>query len=300
MTTHKRSTSLDPAWRAVNPLPAIHDGLGKEERGRVLLIAGSTLVPGAPRLAAEAALRIGAGKVKIATVAAQAPSLGMMMPEAAVVGIPTDLEGEPAAETAPILTPQLDRCETLIAGCGMSARPQTAELIIALLEAMAPRCTVLLDAGAMTALAGESSRVRALDRQIIMTPHHGELAHLLNRSRAAIGRDPSAAARAAAKAFSAIVVLKDHDTLIVTPGGKLLTCEAPTPGLGTAGSGDVLAGVIGGLLARGVDPLAAAGWGVWLHGAAGLAAASRFGTLGFLASDLLRELPAIVSAHSPA
>jgi NAD(P)H-hydrate repair Nnr-like enzyme with NAD(P)H-hydrate dehydratase domain len=131
-----------------------------------------------------------------------------------------------------------------------------------------------------------------------MTPHHGELAELLDRSRAAITREPRAAARATAKAFGAIIVLKDHETIIADTDGSLLSSTAPTPGLGTAGSGDVLAGTIGGLLARGANPLLAAGWGVWLHGAAGLAAAGRSGALGFLASDMLRELPALVSANS--
>jgi hydroxyethylthiazole kinase-like uncharacterized protein yjeF len=299
MTTAGRSERIDQAWRRDHPLPAIHDGLDKDARGRALLLAGSTLVPGAPRLAAEAVLRVGAGKVRIATIAAQAPLLGIMMPEAAVVGIPGDLDGEPAAGTVPILTKLLDRCDVLVAGCGMNIGRQTAEMILSLIEAAPSRCPVLLDAGAMTALSDEAKRLSALKRRVVMTPHHGELAQLLDCDRAAIGRDPPNAARRAAKAFGATIVLKDHETVIATGTEKLLRWTASTPGLGTAGSGDVLAGIIGGLLARGADPLVAAGWGVWLHSAAGGAAARRFGTIGFLAGDMLRELPAIVSSHSP-
>jgi ADP-dependent NAD(P)H-hydrate dehydratase len=299
MTRSKVKVSIDASWRGNNPLPAIHDGLDKEARGRVLLVAGSAFVPGAPRLTGEALLRVGAGKVQIATIASQAPLLGMMMPEVAVIGVPADLEGEAAAETAAILTPRLLDFDVVVIGCGMRSRPHSGELVVALIRAVAPGCPVLVDAGAINALRGQAKIVHSLGGRIVMTPHHGELAGLLDRSRAAIDRDPIQATREAAKSFNATVVLKSHETIISAADGSLLSFIAPTPGLGTAGSGDVLAGAIGGLLARGADSLVAACWGVWLHGAAGLAAANRFGALGFLASDILRELPALVSVNSP-
>ena len=94
------------------------------------------------------------------------------------------------------------------------------------------------------------------------------------------------------------MVLKSADTIIADPSGELLRYPGKAPGLGTAGSGDVLAGVIGGLLARGVEPIVASGWGVWLHGAAGEAAAAESGPLGFLARDVLPHLPAVIAKQA--
>jgi NAD(P)H-hydrate repair Nnr-like enzyme with NAD(P)H-hydrate dehydratase domain len=111
-----------------------------------------------------------------------------------------------------------------------------------------------------------------------------------------IERDPPAFARAAAARFRAVVALKSAETFVASPDGQLLRYVSPSPGLGTAGSGDVLAGVIGGLIARGADLFAAVCWGVWLHGEAGKAASARHGTTGYLARELLREVPTLLDA----
>jgi len=130
----------------------------------------------------------------------------------------------------------------------------------------------------------------------VMTPHHGELVALTGLDKDKVANGPAAAALDVAAASVAIVALKSAETLIADGKGTLLSYNGGAPSLGTAGSGDELAGVIGGLLARGVDPLVATAWGVWLHGEAGKAAAAAFGHAGFLARDLLPHIPRLMAA----
>ena len=300
---------IDAQWRAAHPLPAIGDGMDKEERGRALVIGGSTFVPGALLLTGEALLRAGAGKVQLATVAPVAVPLGVRFPEAAVIALPEDDRGEIAGQIGggalAALQEAAASCGALIIGPGMSCRPHTAALVEALLEAARKETPVLLDAGAMTALSGRAAMLRARGRQIVFTPHHGEFATLTDQDKEAIARDPQRAAADAARRFGAVVVLKADETIVAAPAdapadagteaAPSLHYESGAPGLGTAGSGDVLAGIIGGLLARGADPVTAAGWGVWLHGEAGRAASDAIGPLGFLARDLLPHIPGLMA-----
>lgn len=287
--------TIDATWRAANPLPGLSSGLDKEDRGRVLLIGGSRLVPGAMLLTGEASLRAGAGKVQIGTIDAAAIALGTAFPEAAVIGLPIDDTGEIATEAARAVAQYAESCDTLVLGPGMAGRPQTPDLVGRLLNCLGEDATILLDAGAMTCLRVRDGLVSRLGaRGAVLTPHHGELAALTGVDKAAIAREPERAAIDAARALGAIVVLKSATTFIAGCDGAVLRHESRAPGLGTAGSGDVLAGVIGGLLARGMPPLAAAAWGVWLHAEAGRAAGSAIGETGYLARDLLPHVPRLM------
>ena len=288
--------AIDAAWRAAHPLPELGGGMDKDERGRALLVGGSAFVPGALLLTGEATLRAGAGKVKLATIDPAAIAIGVRFPEAAVIGLPSDDGGEVAVGALAALEHHLEQCDVLVLGPGMTERPQTADLIGALLERAGSGSPVLLDAGALTAMRGRESVLCRQDQPVVMTPHHGELAALTGLDKDAVANDPAAAALKAAAAFGAIVALKSAETLIADGKGALLFYAGGAPGLGTAGSGDVLAGIIGGLLARGVDPLVATAWGVWLHGEAGKAAAAAVGPAGFLARDLLLHIPRLMAA----
>jgi ADP-dependent NAD(P)H-hydrate dehydratase len=290
--------AIDSAWLKAHPLPAIDGGLDKEERGRAVLVGGSTFVPGALRLTGEAILRVGAGKLQIATIEQAALPLGMLFPEAAVLPLATDDQGELAAGAAKTLRPNLQRCGALMIGPAMTERPQTADLVLDLLESLEKSAPALLDAGAMTAVRRQPARLRALGRRIVLTPHHGELATVLEVEKQAVAAEPARTAADAAARFGAVVVLKSAETIIADPSGELFRYQSKAPGLGTAGSGDVLAGIIGGLLARGVSPVVASGWGVWLHGSAGEAASAASGPIGFLARDLLPHLPALIAGAS--
>jgi ADP-dependent NAD(P)H-hydrate dehydratase len=283
---------LEAAWLRAHPLPAIRGEGGKEERGRVLIVGGSRTVPGALLMTADAALRVGAGKVQIGTVASVATPLGLGMPEAAVLAMPEDDAGE-IAGTEP-LGERLAACDALVFGPAMARREQTPALVAELLERAPSEAALLLDAAALTCCTADALRKRATPA--VLTPHRGELASLLDVDMADIAAHSERFARETAERFGAVVVLKSRTTVVAAPGEAMLTYTSEAAGLGTAGSGDVLAGVIGGLLARGTPPRVAAAWGVWLHGECGRLAARTIGPLGFRASELPVLLPALLAS----
>ena len=286
---------LERGWLEAHPLPAHGGVVDKNSRGRVLLAGGAMLVPGALRLTGEAVLRAGAGKLRMATVAAAALPLGLAVPEAAVVGLPADADGEIAAEAAAELVHALERVDTLILGPGMGDHHCAVRLVEPLLAAPRDDLTIVLDAAA-AACGHELDALLASHRgRVVLTPHHGEAAALLGLDAAAIAEDPERVAGEAAARFGAVMVLKAAATIVAAPDGTLLRYPGGGVGLATGGSGDVLAGIIGGLLARGAAPPVAAAWGVWLHGEAGRRAAKEVGPIGFLARELIGHVPGLMA-----
>ena len=286
---------LDAAWRSAHPLPDHGHHSDKNARGRILLIGGSMFVPGALSLTGEAVLRSGAGKLQIATVDQAAMHLGVLVPEAAMIGLPTDAEGEIADTAVYELADAARHCDALLIGPGMVSQPSARALIEGLFPELGDHQTVILDAAAITCARPLAPIIAARAGRTILTPHHGEMARLTGATAEEIGKDPVGCARSVAELFDAVVVLKAGDTIIAGPGGETLLYTSDCVGLATGGSGDVLAGIIAGLAARGADPLTAAAWGVWLHGEAGQAAAARVGPIGFLARDLPGEVPMLMA-----
>lgn len=287
--------ALDRAWRIAHPLPVHGEGTDKNSRGRVLVTGGSEFVPGALRLTAEAALRAGAGKLQMATVRAAALPLGVLVPEAAMIALPADDEGEIAVEAAAILSEAIERTDTLILGPGMSMRGSAGVLVKRMLGVPRAGLSIVLDAAAISCASDYADLIARHEGRVVMTPHHGEMASLTGCDADAIAADPIAATCGAADRFGAVIVLKAGSTVIAAPGVAPLLYSSGCVGLATGGSGDVLAGVIGGLLAQGAAPMDAAAWGVWLHGEAGQAAGSSIGPIGFLARDLIGELPRLMA-----
>lgn len=283
-------TPLDPAWLRANPLPPVADGTDKNDRGRVLLAGGSLTVPGALRLTAEAAFRAGAGKVQMATVAEATLALGMTMPEGAVFPLPANEDGELAEGAGERLAALTGRADCLILGPGMGQKAASAAIVSRVLADAEPSLAVLLDAAALSCAGEVLDAIRDHAGAMVLTPHHGEMAACSGCDEDAVKADPEGAARAAAQRFDSVVALKSGETIIAAPDGRVLHYAGGGAGLATGGSGDVLAGIVGGLLARGISAFEAAAWGVWLHGEAGRRLAERGGTLGLLA----RELPALV------
>jgi len=290
-------TPIDLAWRSANPLPAVDGGADKNSRGRVFAVGGSRKVPGALQLSAEAALRVGAGKVRMGTIDSAALPLGIAMPECGVIALPEGENGEIGVAAAPAVAEQIETCETFLFGPGMGGRSDVDALTRRVIDRPRQGLSILLDAAPLACAAGLEELIAAHDGRAILTPHHGELAYLTGQSEETIAARPDKAARDAARRFGGVVVLKHARTVIATPDGETLVHGSDTPGLATGGSGDVLSGVLGGLLARGARPLVAAGWSVWLHGAAGRAAAEEVGPVGFLARDLLRHLPRLLASN---
>ena len=259
-------------------LPDLTHGASKEDRGQVLIVAGSREIPGAALLAAHASLRVGAGKLHIATSAEVAPALAIAMPEARVSGIPSTTDGEDAT-LSPDLIDAAKRCDALLVGPGMVASAATQR--IAASCAAHAKATVL-DAGAIEARTAKAS---------VITPHHGEMAQLCGCDKEDVARDPAAVALAVAQERDVVVALKSAITHVASPAGELWIYRGGSIGLGTSGSGDVLAGVVAGLLAQGAAADQAAVWGVVLHGEAGAALAERVGAVGFLAREIADEIP---------
>ncbi len=287
-------TQLDEAWLRAHPLPRPEAATDKNARGRVVLAGGAYFVPGALRLTGEAVLRAGAGKLQMATVKAAAFHLGVAVPEAAVIALTAGEDGEICASAAPAILAALDHADAFILGPGMSGHPD--ELVAKLVAQPREGLTLVLDAAAIGCSAGLAATLGMHEGRVILTPHHGEMAALTGLEVDAIAADMEGHARAAAERFGAVVVLKSNRTVIVAPDGETLIFEGGCPGLATGGSGDVLAGIAGGLAARGVAPLAAAAWAVWLHGRAGCVLADRVGETGFLARELLPEIPRLMNA----
>ncbi|KKC27502.1 NAD(P)H-hydrate dehydratase [Sphingomonas sp. SRS2] len=286
---------IDAAWLAAHPLPDHAQGTDKNARGRVLLVGGSVFVPGALGLTGEAVLRAGAGKLQIATVDAAAMHLGVLVPEAAMIGLPTDAEGEIAENAAYKLTDAARYCDAMLIGPGMVSTQSAKALVEGLFGELGDGHVAVLDAAAISCARCMAPQIAALGGRVILTPHHGEMASLTGMDIDDIAADPIDCARSIAAVYNAVVVLKAGATVVATPDGEALRYASDCVGLATGGSGDVLAGIIAGLAARGADPLTAAAWGVWLHGEAGQAAAGRIGPIGFLARDLMMEIPGLMS-----
>jgi len=286
-----RIPAIDDALLRAWPLPAVENDGDKESRGRVLVVAGSREMPGAAILAGTAALRAGAGKLVIATPQSAAPTVALAMPEARVVALPEGSDGSPTAFGVPLLQPIASSTAALLVGPGMVGREGTLAFVNALLP-LFTEAIVLLDALAMDTVLSTGR----FERPPILTPHAGEMAHLTGHDKEDLKEDCVDVARRQAAAWNAVLALKGATTAIATPDRRAWTHSAEAPGLGTSGSGDVLAGLVAGLLARGAEPVAAAACGVWLHGEAGNALARRLGPVGFLARELLHEIPALLTS----
>ncbi|NIK50893.1 NAD(P)H-hydrate dehydratase [Xanthomonas arboricola] len=271
------------ALRAM-PLPA--PGGDKEQRGRVLIVGGSMRVPGAVLLAGEAALRTGAGKLQIATAASVAPGMALAVPEALVLGLAQNGQGE-IVRGHRALDGAMAACDAAVIGPGMASSATTTAMVRRAAEQAV--CTLVLDAGAL------SRGLRApIGRPFVLTPHAGEMATLAGDDKATVEAAPDAYALKFAQKLRSVVIVKGADSFIAGPDGVVWMHRGGASGLGTSGSGDVLAGLIAGFAARGCDALTAALWGVFVHAAAGRQLAKRIGPVGFLARELGLEVPGIL------
>lgn len=288
--------AVTPLWLRTHPLPRHEQGGDKHARGRVLVIAGSAEMPGAALLAGLGALRAGAGVLQIATSASTAFHLGVAMPEARVVGCTQTPAGGIDPANAPRLIELGSGCDAVLVGPGMMDDTAVAALTSELLKHLQDPVFVL-DASAFATLktAGMPTHGR-----IVVTPHSGEMATFLGCSREEVDSDPLRSARQAAAALQAVTAMKGASTHIVAPDGEAWLSENGSIGLATSGSGDTLAGILAGLLARGTDPALATIWAVYMHGEAGRRLAERNGTFGLLAREIPGEIPSIMQELSGA
>ncbi|TFW14248.1 NAD(P)H-hydrate dehydratase [Brevundimonas intermedia] len=285
------TTRLDASALSRHPLPRLPENGDKEDRGAVLVVGGEAVMAGAAILAGVAALRAGAGKLQIRTDRASAAAVAVAVPEARIVIAP--------AMSASPLVRQAVKASALVLGPGMDTGKSRRRLASRLLEST-PSIPAVIDAGAMPVWNEAAAFAARADGRIVMTPHAGEMAAILNRDKDDIRADPLGAAREAAAMFRSVVVMKGATTFVVSPDGMAWRHDGGVAGLGTSGSGDVLAGTIGGILARGAPPAVAALWGVVLHAEAGSELAATGAPLGFLARELPGRLPFVLDRLCPA
>ena len=261
----------------------------KFSSGQVAIAGGSRGLTGAVRMASLAAIRAGAGYATVAVPADLEEIFETGQPEVMSVGCPGG-DGCLAPGSLKAVLRTFERAAAGVLGPGMGRDPGTVELARDATAAI--ESPLVVDADGLNAFAGQAGRLAGRPEPTVLTPHAGELARLLGRSSAEVSASRLAAAREAARTANAVVVLKGDDTIVVD-GERLAVNALSAPALATAGTGDVLSGTIAALLARGLEPFAAACAGVLAHARAGRRAAERIGAAeSVIASDAIDALPA--------
>lgn len=256
--------------------------------GRLLTISGSYGMAGAALLCARGALHSGVGLLTAAVPERVYPLLASAVPESMFLPLPdTDVGTFSSAAAEPLLAAAA-KASAVVAGPGMGTGPDQTHLISRLCRECA--CPLVLDADGLNSLEPHILEEETVSAPRILTPHPGEMARLLGCSIDQVQQNRAAIARDFADRYGVVLVLKGHHTLVCAPGRPVMENPTGNPGMATGGSGDVLAGMIGSLVAQGMEPYDAAVCGVYLHGAAGDRAAARFSQRGMLPSDLIEEL----------
>jgi hydroxyethylthiazole kinase-like uncharacterized protein yjeF len=268
------------------PLPDSHGT--KNERGRVLVVGGSRETVGAVLLAGEAALRAGAGKLQVATVESRADALSVALPEALVRPLKETRDGHIDPSASDDVADLAGQADAVLLGPGMTGKDDTTDFVGRLVPAVQGR--LLLDALALALVGPDAAKLDAGRPPAVLTPNLDELAIMLSLDGSQVAADVVAAAASAAAMTGAVVHGGGELSVTAAPDGRSWRDDHGTHGLGVSGSGDVLAGVVAGLLARGAEPEQAAVWGARLHAEAGNRLAARVGPVGFLAREISVEV----------
>ena len=262
--------------------PMAHKG----DFGKLLLLCGSRGYTGAAYFAAMGALRAGAGLVFLGVPESIYVIEAVKLNEAVVFPLP-DKQGILSAEAIPQILQRLPDMDAVVVGPGLGQSEDTFQITAAVLQNAG--CPVILDADGINLVSGHKDLLRGRDKPTILTPHEGEFRRLWGP----VGNDRMASAATAARELNSILLLKGHETCI-TDGCAKYRNPTGNPGMAVGGSGDVLAGIIAGLIGQGLSPLEAAACGAWLHGKAGDVCAQELGQYGMLPSDMLQVLPRLL------
>ncbi|NQV04537.1 MAG: NAD(P)H-hydrate dehydratase [Candidatus Omnitrophica bacterium] len=260
----------------------------KGDYGHVFILAGSRGLTGAAALCANATLRSGAG---LATLGVPF-SLNLMMEEklteVMTYPLPETKDATLSLKAEGKILKRANGSDVVILGPGLSGNTQTAKLIRKLIPKI--KKTMVLDADALNAIAGGITILKKVKSKVVITPHPGEMSRLINKSKVYVQKNRLSVAKKIANQYNAVVVLKGAGTVVAARNSHYIN-KTGNPGMATAGSGDVLSGVIGGFLAQGLKPFDAARSAVYVHGLAGDMAAKEKGEAGLIASDILDEIP---------
>lgn len=284
------------------PLPQPGQHAGKDVRGRVLVVGGSQSTPGAVLLSGVAALRVGAGKLQMATAETAGTALAIAVPEAGVAGLPLDDAGALGAAAGREVAGLAGGMSAILLGVGMSDPDATHKLLDEALPGVEDDAALVLDALALTCGALTPDLLQRFGGRVVITPNEAEMHRILD----ALGlddpggdgdtRDAESGLALAARVAESLGVVVAYEGMVATADGRCWRDGTGNAGLGTSGSGDVLAGVAVGLLARGATPEQAAVYAVHLHGQAGDSMSATVGRLGYLAGELLDQVPRILAS----
>jgi hydroxyethylthiazole kinase-like uncharacterized protein yjeF len=267
----------------------------KGDYGHLLVIAGSVGKTGAAAMACEAALRIGAGLVTLAIPKSLNAIMEMKLTEVMTEPLP-----ETPKQTLSLraFNPLLRLCEkkrAVIIGPGIGTFKETQSLILKLIKTL--EIPIILDADGLTALATQPKTLPAANRSLILTPHPGEMARLINSAAKEVQEDRIGVSRRFSQSNHIHLVLKGFRTLIATPKGDVFINPTGNPGMASGGTGDVLTGMIGGLICQGFDILASLQISVYLHGLAGDQVAQELGEKSLVATDIIEKIPSLLQGR---
>ena len=267
----------------------------KGDAGRVFILAGSVGLSGAAALCTMGALRIGAGLVTLGIPARLHDPMVEKLTEAMLKVLPETKEGSLSLQALPEIVRMIERADAVAIGPGLSQQTQTKELVRQLLPKIAK--PLVLDADGLNAVAEEPAVLAKLLLPAVLTPHPGEMARLIRQSAEDVQRDRERTAAEFAKHYKVVVALKGHETVVASFDGSAYVNDTGNPGMASGGSGDVLTGMIAGLLGQRLAPFDAARLGVYLHGLAGDLAAADRGQIGLLASDIVDRIPQAIRQY---
>jgi len=291
-----------PAWREryLPPelrLPERPDNAHKGTFGEVVVVAGSLGYTGAAYLTATAAARAGAGYVRLLAAESIYPILAIKCNEVVVTQVPEVAPGILGHAGMEPLVRWCSAADSCIIGPGLGRDQSTRRMVTDLVQQL--KSPAVVDADGLNALAEQRKLLARLEQRLVMTPHPAEMSRLCGLSVSDIERDRVEVARRFAREWSQVLVLKGAETVVASPQGEVRVNPHRTPALATAGTGDVLSGIVGGFLAQGLDPFAAAVTGVFIHGASAESIAAEIGNAGMLAGDLLPRIPLTIKRLRP-
>ena len=279
---------------ALRMMPARKQRSNKGDYGRVLCVCGSSRMSGAAYLSAKAAYRMGAGLVEIFTHECNRIILQSSLPEAIVTTYTDDYDKNS-------LLCSLERADAVVVGCGLGITPLSRTILSDILHALEGKeIPLVIDADAINLLARSRSLLKYV-KGAVLTPHFMEASRLLDRPIGELLPHTASVAHEIASKYGAICVMKDHETAVSDGGDRIYINKSGNSGMATGGSGDVLAGILGGLLSQNskatpsLSPLEAVALGVYIHGLAGDAAAIKLGEYSLMSTDIIDALPSVLN-----
>jgi len=278
-------------WLSIPRRPDTHKG----DYGHLLVIAGSVGKTGAAAMACEAALRMGAGLVTLAIPKSLNAIMEVKLTEVMTEPLPETQKQTLSLRAFHSILRLCENKKAVIIGPGIGTFKETQSLVLKLIKTL--NLPIILDADGLTALATQPKILPAMNRQLILTPHPGEMARLIQSTVKDVQENRISISKNFSQSNHVYLILKGHRTLITNPTGEVFINPTGNPGMASGGTGDILTGMIGGLICQGLDILPSLQTAVYLHGAAGDEVAREKGEKSLIATDMLEKIPALLQGR---